>query len=112
AIPQGIGQFGAIQSAAPSLGLEVSPVNVRDASDIERDVTAFAHGSNGGLIVTGSGIAIVHRDLIVALAARYKLPAIYPQRIFLTAGGFISYGPDPIYPPRRPAGFRFRMSQG
>jgi putative ABC transport system substrate-binding protein len=112
AIPQGIGQFGAIQSAAPSLGLEVSPVNVRDASDIERDVTAFAHGSNGGLIVTGSGIAIVHRDLIVALAARYKLPAIYPQRIFVTAGGLISYGPDPINPHRRAAGYVDRILRG
>jgi putative tryptophan/tyrosine transport system substrate-binding protein len=112
AIAQGIGQFGAIQSAAPSLGLVVSPVNVRDASDIERDVTAFAHGSNGGLIVTGSGIAIVHRDLIVALAARYKLPAIYPQRIFVTAGGLISYGPDPIDPHRRAAGYVDRILKG
>src|SRR6186997_1832656 len=73
AIAQGIGQFGAIQSAAPSLGLDVSPVNVRDPSEIERDVAAFAREVNGGVIVTGSGIAIVHRDLIVALAARYKL---------------------------------------
>jgi len=112
AIPQGIGQFGAIQSAAPSLGLEVRPVNVRDASDIERDVTAFAQGSNGGLIVTGSGIAIVHRDLIVALAARYKLPAIYPQRIFVTAGGLISYGPDAIDPHRRAAGYVDRILKG
>src|SRR5450759_2951284 len=75
ATPQGIGQFGAIQSVAPSLGLEVSPVNVRDAGEIERAVAAFARGSNGGLILTGSGLAIVHRDLIVTLAARYKLPA-------------------------------------
>jgi putative ABC transport system substrate-binding protein len=85
-------------------GLEVSPVNVRDASDIERDVTAFAHGSNGGLIVT--------RDLIVALAAGYKLPAIYPQRIFVTAGGLISYGPDPIDPHRRAAGYVDRILKG
>jgi putative ABC transport system substrate-binding protein len=112
AIPQGIGQFGAIQSAAPSLGLEVSPVNVREAGEIEHDVTAFAHGSNGGLIVTGSGIAIVHRDLIVALAAQYKLPAIYPQRIFVTAGGLISYGPDPIDPHRRAAGYVDRILKG
>ena len=77
AIAQGIGQFGAIQSAAPSLGLEVSPVNIREAGEIERDVAAFARDPNSGLIVTGSGIAIVHRELIVALAARYKLPAIY-----------------------------------
>jgi ABC-type uncharacterized transport system substrate-binding protein len=91
AIAQGIGQFGAIQSAAPSLGLEVSPVNVREASEIERDVTSFAREPNGGVIVTGSGIAIVHRDLIVALAARYKLPAVYFLRFFVTAGGLISY---------------------
>jgi putative ABC transport system substrate-binding protein len=112
AIAQGIGQFGAIQSAAPSLGLEVSPVNVRDAGEIERDVTTFAHAPNGGLIVTGSGIAIVHRDLIVSLAARYKLPAIYPQRIFITAGGLISYGPDPIDPHQRAAGYVDRILKG
>ena len=112
AIPQGIGQFGAIQSAAPSLGLEVSPINVRDAGALERDVTTFAHRSNGGLIVTGSGIAIVHRDLIVALAARYKLPAIYPQRIFVAAGGLISYGPDAIDPHRRAAGYVDRILKG
>ena len=76
-ITAGIGQFGAIQSAAPSVGVEVSPVNVRDAGEIERAVAAFARSSNGGLIVTGSALAVVHRDLIVALAARHKLPAIY-----------------------------------
>ena len=77
AIAAGIGQFGAIQAVAPSLGVEVSPVNVRDAGEIERAVTAFAHAANGGLIVTGSALAIVHRDLIVTLAARHKLPAVY-----------------------------------
>jgi putative ABC transport system substrate-binding protein len=100
AIPQGIGQFGAIQSVAPSLGLEVTPVDVRDAGEIERAVAAFARGSNGGLIVTGSGLAIIHRELIVTLAARYKLPAIYFQRFFVTVGGLISYGHDPIDPHR------------
>jgi ABC-type uncharacterized transport system substrate-binding protein len=112
AIPQGIGQFGAIQSIAPSLGLEVSPVNVRDAGELERDVTAFARGSNGGIIVTGSGIAIVHRDLIVTLAARHKLPAIYFQRLFATVGGLISYGPDSIDPHRRAAGYVDRILKG
>ena len=76
AITGGIGQFGAIQAVAPSLGVEVSPVNVRDAGEIERAVTAFARSANGGLIVTGSALAVVHRDLIITLAARHKLPAV------------------------------------
>ena len=84
AIPQGVGQFGAIQSVAPALGLEVSPVNVRDAGELEHDVTAFSSGPNGGIVVTASGIAIVHRDLIIALAARHKLPAVYPARLYCT----------------------------
>ena len=92
AISQGIGQFGAIQSVAPSLGVAVSPVNIRDAGEIERVVTAFARGSNGGLIVTGSGLAIVHRELIITLAARHKLPAVYFQRGFVTAGGLSPMG--------------------
>jgi putative ABC transport system substrate-binding protein len=112
AIPQGIGQFGAIQSIAPSLGLEVSPVNVRDAGELERDVTAFARGSNGGIIVTGSGIAIVHRNLIVTLAARHKLPAIYFQRLFVTDGGLISYGPDYLDQFRHAAGYVDRILKG
>jgi putative tryptophan/tyrosine transport system substrate-binding protein len=112
AIPQGIGQFGAIQSAAPSLGLEVSPINVRDAGELEHDVTAFAGGSNGGMIVTGSGITIVHRDLIIALAARHKLPTIYPARLYVTVGGLISYGPDSIDPHRRAAGYVDRILKG
>jgi putative ABC transport system substrate-binding protein len=112
AIPQGIGQFGAIQSVAPSLGLEVSPVNVRDAGEIERAIAAFARGANGGLILTGSGLAIVHRDLIVTLAARYKLPAVYWLRLFVTAGGLISYGPDQIDPHRRAAAYVDRILKG
>jgi ABC-type uncharacterized transport system substrate-binding protein len=103
ALPQGIGMFGAVQSVAPSFGVEVTPVNVRETGEIEREVAAFARGSNGGLIVTGSGFAIVHRDPIVTLAARYKLPAVYPLRAFVTAGGLISYGADPIDPHRRAA---------
>jgi ABC-type uncharacterized transport system substrate-binding protein len=112
ATPQGTGQFGAIQSVAPSLGLEVSPVNVRDAGEIERAVAAFASGSNGGLIVTGSGLAVVHRNLIITLAARYKLPAIYFDRLFVTAGGLISYGPDRIDPHRRAAAYVDRILKG
>ena len=112
AIPQGTGQFGAIQSVAPSLGLEVSPVDVRDAGEIERAVADFARGSNGGLIVTGSGLAILHRQLIVTLAARYKLPATYFLRDFVTAGGLISYGPDQIDPHRRAAGYVDRILRG
>ena len=112
AIPQGLGQFGAIQSVAPSLGLEVSPVNVRDAGEIERAITAFARTANGGLILTGSGLAIVHRDLIITLAARYKLPAVYWLRLFVTAGGLISFGPDQIDPHRRAAGYVDRILKG
>ena len=110
-IPQGIGQFGAIQSVAPSLGLEVSPVNIRDAGEIEHDVAAFAR-PNSGLIVTGSGLAISHRELIVTLAGRYKLPTIYFGRFFVTAGGLISYGADPIDPHRRAAGYVDRILKG
>jgi putative ABC transport system substrate-binding protein len=112
ATPQGLGQFGAIQSVAPSLGLEVSPVDVRDAGEIERAVAAFARGSNGGLIVTGSSSAFVHRDLIVTLAARYKLPAVYFIREFVTGVGLISYGPDPIDPVRRAASYVDRILKG
>jgi putative ABC transport system substrate-binding protein len=110
--PQGVGQFAAVQSVAPSLGLEASPINVCDVGEIERAVAAFARGSNGGLIVTGSGFAIVHRELIVSLAARYKLPAVYPVRFFVTAGGLISYGSDPIDPHRRAAGYVDRILKG
>jgi putative tryptophan/tyrosine transport system substrate-binding protein len=92
--PSGTGQFGAIQAVAPSLRVEVGPVNVRDAGEIERAVAAFARASNGGLILTGSGLANVHRELIIMLAARHKLPAVYIQRAFVAAGGLVSYGPD------------------
>ena len=112
ATPQGTGQFGAIQSVAPSLGLEVNPVDVRDAGEIERAVAAFARRSNGGLIVTGSSSAFVHRDLIITLAARYKLPAVYFIREFVTSGGLISYGPDPIDPVRRAASYVDRILKG
>ncbi len=90
----GAGQFGAIQAVAPSRGVELRPVDVRDPGEIERAITAFAQGSNGGLIVTGSAPAAVHRKLIIALAARHKLPAIYANRYFVADGGLLSYGPD------------------
>jgi putative ABC transport system substrate-binding protein len=109
AIPQGTGQWGAIQTAAPSLGIEVSPINVREAGEIERAVTAFARTSNGGLIVSGSGLANVHRELIVTLAARYKLPAVYFERYFVTGGGLISYAADSLDPHRRAAGYVDRI---
>ena len=111
-IPQGIGLFGAIQAVAPSFGVEVSPIDVGDAPEIERGVTAFARSANGGLIVSGSGLAAVHRNLIITLAARHKLPAVYFERFFVAAGGLISYGPDPIDPHRRAADYVDRILKG
>ena len=108
----GIGQFAAIQSVAPSLGVEVIPVNLRDAAEIERGLAAVARSLNSGLIVTGSALSAVHRDLIVTLAARYKLPAVYSDRSFVTAGGLISYGPDYIDQYRRTAGYVDRILKG
>ena len=110
ATPTGIGQFGVIQAAAPSLRVEVSPLNVRDAGEIERGVAAFP--SNGGLILSGGNRAILHRDLIVTLAARHKLPAVYADRFFVAAGGLISYGPDRIDQYRRAAGYVDRILKG
>jgi len=112
AISSGLGQLGAIQGVAPSFGVELSPVDVRDATEIERAVTAFARSSNGGLIVLSSALVVVHRDLIVTLAARYKLPAVYFARYFVTGGGLISYGPDTIDPHRRAAGYVDRILKG
>jgi ABC-type uncharacterized transport system substrate-binding protein len=111
-IASGIGQFGAIQSAAPSLRMEASPVNVRDVGEIERDLTAFAHSANGGVIVTAAPEASHHRDLIVALTARHRLPAIYASRYFVSDGGLISYGPDLIDQYRRAAGYVDRILKG
>jgi putative tryptophan/tyrosine transport system substrate-binding protein len=112
AIPSGIGQWGAIQTAAPSVGVEISPVNVRDVGEIERAVTSFAHSSNGGIIVTGSALTQVHRDLIVRLAARHKLPAVYFERFFVTGGGLVSYGADMVDQFRRAAGYVDRILKG
>jgi putative ABC transport system substrate-binding protein len=111
-IPAGIGQFASIQSVAPSFAVELSPIDVRDAGEIERDISAFALGSNSALIVTSSGLAAVHRQLIIDLAARYRLPAIYSYRYFATSGGLISYGPDPIDQYRRAAGYVDRILKG
>jgi putative tryptophan/tyrosine transport system substrate-binding protein len=112
AISAGTGQFGVIQSVAPSFGVEVSPVNVRDAGEIERAITAFARSPNGGLIVTGSALSFVHRDLIITLAARHKLPAVYYRRLYVTGGGLISYGPNLVDEYRHAAGYVDRILKG
>jgi putative tryptophan/tyrosine transport system substrate-binding protein len=115
-IASGIGQFGAVQIVAPSMGVDLSPVDVRDAGEIERAVTAFAQvapspGSNG-LIVTSSIMAILHRQLIIAVAARHRLPAVYSERGSVSAGGLISYGPDRLDQFRRTAGYINRILKG
>jgi putative tryptophan/tyrosine transport system substrate-binding protein len=110
--PAGSAQFGAIQGAAQSLGMEVSPINVRDAGDIERAVAAFARSTNGGLIVTPSGRAAIHRDLIITLAAQHKLPAVYFERSFVAASGLMSYGPDYVDQYRHAAGYVDRILKG
>ena len=112
AIAAGPGQLGAIQAVAPSFGVELTPVNVRDATEIERAVVAFARSSNGGLIVTGSPLTTAHRDLIITLAARHKLPAVYTSRFYVTSGGLISYGPDFVDQYRRAAGYVDRILKG
>jgi len=112
AIAAGLGQFGAIQAVAPSLGIEVFPVNVRDASEIERTVTAFGHAANGGLIVTQSALAGIHRELIIALAARYNLPAVYSHRFYVVDGGLISYAPSSVDQDRRAATYVDRILKG
>ena len=112
AIASGIGQFGAVQAVAPSLRVELSPVDVRDAPEIERAVTAFAGIENGGLVVTASPSGTVHRELIIALAARHKLPAVYWQRFYRRDGGLMSYGPDLLDQFRRAAGYVDRILKG
>ena len=112
AIAAGTGQFGAIQSVAPSLGVDSTPVNLRDPGEIERAVSAFARSPNGGLIVTAAPLAMVHRDLIVALAARHKLCAVYSLRPFVTSGGLIFYGPDIADQYRRASGYIDRILKG
>jgi nitrate reductase gamma subunit len=112
AISAGTGQFGAIQSAAPSLRMDVTPVNVRDAGEIERAIATFAQASNGGLIATASALTVVHRDLIIRLAARYKLPAVFHRRLFVAFGGLMSYGVDIIDQFRQAAGYVDRILKG
>jgi putative tryptophan/tyrosine transport system substrate-binding protein len=112
AIASGTGQWGALQSVAPSFGIELSPVNMLDAGEIERAIAAFARSPNGGMILTGSALAVFHRDLIVTLAARHKLPAVYYERLFVAGGGLISYGPNSIDPHRRAAGYVDRILRG
>jgi putative tryptophan/tyrosine transport system substrate-binding protein len=111
-ITAGVGQFAVIQSVASSIGLDVRPVNLRDAGEIERAVTAFARSANGGLVVTASALSLVHSELILALAARHKLPAIYPRRSFVAAGGLISYGFDALDQVQRAAGYVDRILKG
>ena len=108
----GVGQFAAIQAVASSFAVELSPLDVQDASEIERSIGAFAGSAQGGLIVTSSPNAIINRELIIALAARHRLPAVYPFRLFVTAGGLVSYGPDLLDPHRRTAGYVDRILKG
>jgi putative ABC transport system substrate-binding protein len=105
-------QFAAIQAVAPSLGVEVSPVNARNAGDMEHGLAAVARSVNGGLIVTATGAAVRHRDLIIARASQHKLPAVYPDRYFVTVGGLISYGPDLTEQYRQAAGYIDRILKG
>ena len=112
AVAAGPAQFGAAQTVAPALGVELRPIEARDAGEIERAITAFARGSNGGLVVTGSSAATTHRNPIVALAAQHRLPAVYFARYFVTAGGLVSYGPDYVDQFRRAAGYVDRILKG
>ena len=112
ATASGTGQFAAIQAVAPSFNVDVVPVNMRDAADLERTIGAFARSPNGGVIVTGSGLSILHRDLIITLAARHRLPAIYYEKFFVSAGGLISYGSDRIELYRLAAGYVDRILRG
>jgi putative ABC transport system substrate-binding protein len=110
--PAGTAQFGSIQAAASSAGVELSPVNVRDANEIERGIAAVARLGKGGLIVTGSASAGVNRDLIIMLAARHKLPAVYSNRFEVMNGGLMSYGPDREDQYRRAASYIDRILKG
>jgi putative tryptophan/tyrosine transport system substrate-binding protein len=111
-VPAGSGLFAAIQTVAPSFGVELTSVGVRDASEIERGIAAFAREPNGGLIVPVPSSVVLHRELLITLAARHRLPAIYSARFFVTNGGLISYAPDPIDPYRRAAGYVDRILKG
>jgi putative ABC transport system substrate-binding protein len=110
--PAGMAQFGTIQAAATSVGVEVSPINVRDTGEIERAVAAFAQSTDGGLVVTGSASATSHRDLIITLAARHKLPAVYASRFSVALGGLVSYGPSRVEQFRQAASYVDRILKG
>jgi putative tryptophan/tyrosine transport system substrate-binding protein len=112
AMAAGPAEFGAIQAVAPSLGVELRPIDMRNAGEIERAITVFAASPNGGLIITGSTSATVHRELIIALAARHRLPAVYYARYYVTSGGLISYGPDILDQCQRAAGYVDRILKG
>jgi len=112
AITAGIGQFAVIESVAPSVGVDVSPINLGDAAEIERAVAAFARSANDGLILTASALSAIHRKLIIALAARYKLPAVYDERSYVAIGGLVSYGSNFIDQFRRAAGYVDRVLKG
>jgi putative ABC transport system substrate-binding protein len=112
AVVAGVGQFAVIQSVAPSVGVDVSPINLGDAAEIEREVAAFAQSANGGLILTASALSAIHRDLIITLAAQHKLPAVYQERNYVTAGGLISYGPNFPDQLRRAASYVDRILKG
>ncbi len=112
AITSGIGQFAVIESVAPSFGVDVIPVDIHDASEIERSIARFARTPNGGLILTASALAALHHDLIIRLAAQYKLPAVYTQRRYVADGGLISYGPDVVDQYRRAASYVDRILKG
>jgi putative ABC transport system substrate-binding protein len=107
-----IGLFGSVRSAAPAMGLDSSPLSLRDAGEIESSIAAFAREPNGGLIVLGGAAAAVHREQIITLAARYRLPAVYPDHVFVTTGGLISYGPDRLDQYRRAASYVDRILKG
>jgi putative tryptophan/tyrosine transport system substrate-binding protein len=112
ATPQGVGQFSAVYSLAPSLGVDVSPINAVEAGELERAIEATARTPNSGFIVTGSNFALIHRELIIKLANQYKIPTIYPLRLFARGGGLICYGPEEIEPHRRAAGYIDRILNG
>jgi putative tryptophan/tyrosine transport system substrate-binding protein len=112
AVGSGVGQYAIIQAVAPSLGVELRPIDMRDAGEIERGVVAFARVPNSGLIIVGAPSLVVHRNLIITLAARHQLPAVYPLPYFAHSGGLISYGPDSIDPYRRAAGYVDRILKG
>jgi putative ABC transport system substrate-binding protein len=112
AVVAGIGQFAVIQSVAESVGVDVIPVDLSDSAELERELAAFAQSANGGLILTAGALSVLHRDLIITLAARHKLPAVYQERTYAGAGGLISYGPNFLDQFRRAAGYVDRILKG